>query len=221
MQKKLKTRTAIILGGSKGIGREISKGLNRICKKVHALSSKDIDTSDLDSVEKFCKKFKKTDIIVLNSGGPPNIEFNKITTEHWKKYFNQLFLGYAIILKNIKVAKNGYIFYISSSIIKEPSQNLIISSALRIAFSSLLKSLSFEYSKNNISIINIAPGPFKTDRAKNLIKNLRLFEKNLPKKKIGNPKEIGDFVSAIVDKKITYISGSIVYFDGNISKSFV
>ena len=38
-----------------------------------------------------------------------------------------------------------------SSIIKEPSEGLVISSSLRVAFSSLLKSLSITYSKNKIS----------------------------------------------------------------------
>lgn len=221
MQKRLKNKKAIILGGSKGIGKEIAKSLKKIYKNVHGLSSKEINTSDLNSVKSFCKKYKKTDILVLNSGGPPNIEFKKITTEDWQKYFNQLFLGFVLILKKLKINNNGYIFYISSSIIKEPTENLIISSSLRVAFSSILKSLSLNYSKNNVSIINIAPGPFKTNRAKKLVKNMKLFEKSLPKGKIGNPKEIGDFVGAIVENKISYISGTTIYFDGNISKSFI
>ena len=187
MQKRLKNKKAIILGGSKGIGKEIAKSLKKIYINVHGLSSKEINTSDLNSVKSFCKKYKKTDILVLNSGGPPNIEFKKITIEDWQKYFNQLFLGFVLILKKLKINNNGYIFYISSSIIKEPTENLIISSSLRVAFSSILKSLSLNYSKNNVSIINIAPGPFKTNRAKKLVKNMKLFEKSLPKGKIGNP----------------------------------
>ena len=87
--------------------------------------------------------------------------------------------------------------------------------------SSLLKSLSIDYSKKGISVINIAPGPFKTNRVKELVKNLKEFEKTLPTKKIGNPKEIGKFVKFIVKNKIKYISGSTIYFDGNLSKSFL
>lgn len=221
MSKKLKNRKAIILGGSKGIGKEIARHLKKSCNKIYALSSKDIDTSNLESVKKFNKKFKSADIIVLNSGGPPNIEFKKISTEDWIKYFNQLFLSYCLILQNLKINKNGYIFYISSSIIKEPSENLIISSSLRIAFSSLLKSLSFTYSKKNISVINIAPGPFNTNRAKKLIKNVKLFERSLPTGKIGNPKDIGHFVGAVVNNNLSYLSGSTIYFDGNLLKSFI
>ena len=87
--------------------------------------------------------------------------------------------------------------------------------------SSLLKSYSIEKSKNGISTINIAPGPFKTGRVKELVKDLSSFEKNLPTKKIGDPKEIGKFVKFIVENEIKYLSGSTIFFDGNISKTYM
>ena len=68
-------------------------------------------------------------------------------------------------------------------------------------------------------MINIAPGPFKTKRVKELVKNISDYEKKLPFKKLGNPDEIGKFVKFVVENKIKYISGSIIYFDGNINKS--
>ena len=118
------------------------------------------------------------------------------------KYFKQLFSSYCEILRKIKINKGGYIFYISSSIIKEPDENLIISSSLRIAFSSVLKSLSKSFAKKNVCVINIAPGPFKTNRVKELVKNISDYEIKLPLKKLGNPDEIGRFVKFIVENKI-------------------
>lgn len=212
----------LILGGSRGLGKSIFNHIKHLSEKTYALSSKDVNTSDLDSINSFCKKHKSTDIILLNSGGPPPKLFKSISDQEWLIYFRQLFLGYVKILRNIKINSNGYIFYISSSIIKEPDEFLIISSSLRAAFSSLLKSLSKEYSKKNVSVINIAPGPFKTDRVKALVKkNLKEFERNLPTGKIGNPNELGQFVEFIISKKIKYLTGSTVYFDGNINKSFL
>jgi 3-oxoacyl-[acyl-carrier protein] reductase len=214
-------KKAIIIGGSKGLGQQISNNIKNLGIKTYSCSRKEIDTSDLDSVKKFIKKHKKTDILVLNSGGPPPLNFEKISIEDWKKYFNQLFLSFFIILQNIKINNNGYIFYISSSIIKEPGDEIIISSALRPAMSSLLKSLSIKNSKKNISTINIAPGPFKTGRIKELVKDIKKMEKSLPSGKIGDPKEIGLFVKFIIKNKIKYISGSTVYFDGNLNKSYL
>lgn len=217
----LNYKKAIVIGGSKGIGREISKSIKSLGIKTFDCGRKDIDTSDLESVKKFILKHKNADVIVLNSGGPPPKKFKDITIEDWKKYFNQLFLSFFLILQNIKIRKNGYIFYISSSIIKEPGSNLVLSSSIRSAMSSLLKSLSIENSKKQINIINIAPGPFKTRRVQELVKNIKKFEKSLPSGKIGDPKEIGLFVKFIIKNNIKYINGSTVYFDGNINKSFL
>ena len=155
---------AIVLGGSRGIGKAISNSLKSIEIDVFAASKKDIDTSDLNSVKKFLEKNTQTDILILNTGGPDPKPFLTITEEDWNLYHNQLFLGFVTILQNIKINDGGYIFLISSSVIKEPSAKLIISSAYRAAFAEVFKVLSKEYAEKNISCVNIAPGPINTDR---------------------------------------------------------
>jgi len=205
---------AIVLGGSRGIGKAISDSLKLIEIDVFAASKNDIDTSDLNSVRKFLEKNTQTDILVLNTGGPAPKPFSTITEEDWNLYHNQLFLGFCTILQNIKINENGYIFLISSNVIKEPNSKLIISSAYRAAFSEVFKVLSKEYAQKNISCINIAPGPINTDRTQELIENVREFEKSLPMKRLGNPEEIGNFVKAIIENKIKYLSGVTINFDG-------
>jgi len=205
---------AIVLGGSRGIGKAISDSLKLIEIDVFAASKNDIDTSDLNSVRKFLEKNTQTDILVLNTGGPAPKPFSTITEEDWNLYHNQLFLGFCTILQNIKINENGYIFLISSNVIKEPNSKLIISSAYRAAFSEVFKVLSKEYAQKNISCINIAPGPINTDRTQELIENIKEFEKSLPMKRLGNPEEIGNFVKAIVQNDIKYLSGVVINFDG-------
>jgi 3-oxoacyl-[acyl-carrier protein] reductase len=205
---------AIVLGGSRGIGKAISDSLKSIKIDVFAASKKDIDTSDLNSVRKFLEKNTQTDILVLNTGGPEPKPFLSITKNDWEKYHKQLFLGFITILQNIKINDGGYIFLISSSVIKEPSIKLIISSAYRAAFAEVFKVLSKEYAEKNISCVNIAPGPINTDRTKELIENIKEFEKTLPMKRLGEPEEIGNFVKAIIENKIKYLSGVTINFDG-------
>ena len=205
---------AIVLGGSRGIGRAISDSLKTIDVDVFATSQKDIDTSKLDSVKEFLKINNETDILILNTGGPKPKPFSTITEEDWNKYHNQLFLGFCTILQNIKVNDGGFIFLISSNVIKEPNPKLIISSAYRAAFSEVFKVLSKEYAQNNISCINIAPGPINTDRTQELIENVEEFEKTLPMKRLGKPEEIGNFVKGIVENNIKYLSGVTINFDG-------
>ena len=210
---------AIVLGGSRGIGKAISDSLKTIGIDVFASSKKDIDTSDLNSVKKFLEKNMQTDILVLNTGGPVPKPFINITEEDWNLYHNQLFLGFVTILQNIKINDGGYIFLISSSVIKEPNAKLIISSAYRAAFAEIFKVLSKEYAEKNISCVNIAPGPINTDRTQELIGNVKEFEKTLPMKRLGEPEEIGNFVKSIVENKIKYLSGVTINFDGANSNS--
>ena len=205
---------AIVLGGSRGIGKAIASSLRSMEIDVFAASKRDIDTSNLDSVKKFLETHDQTDILILNTGGPEPKAFLTITEEDWNKYHNQLFVGFCTILQKIKVNDDGYIFLISSNVIKEPNEKLIISSAYRAAFAEVFKVLSKEYAQRNISCINIAPGPINTDRTLELIENVKEFEKTLPMKRLGEPEEIGNFVKAIVESKIKYLSGVTINFDG-------
>ncbi len=210
---------AIVLGGSRGIGKAISDSLKSLNYDVFAASKVDIDTSNLEMVKKFLESHNNADILVLNTGGPTAKEFFEVTEDEWNKFHNQLFLGFCLILQKLKINDGGYIFLISSSVIKEPNPKLIISAAYRAAFSEVLKILSKDFAKKNISCINIAPGPINTDRTKELIENIEEFEKSLPMGRLGEPEEIGKFVKSIIQNKIKYLSGVVINFDGANSNS--
>ena len=210
-------KRAIVFGASRGIGKSISDSLNELDLDVISLSSSDVDTSNLDSVYEFANKNNSTDILVLNTGGPPVIEFEKITKEDWDKYHNQLFVGFCTLLQKIKINDGGYVFVITSNVIKEPNSKLIISSAYRAAFSSVFKILSKEFAFRDVTMINIAPGPINTDRTKELVNNVEEFAKGLPMKRLGEPEEIGHFIRSIIENKIKYLSGVVINFDGSNS----
>ena len=212
--------SAIVLGGSRGMGKAISESLRSINIDVFSASKEDIDTSNLESVKKFAEIHQEVDVLVLNTGGPPAKEFSNVTEEDWNKYHNQLFLGFCLLLQKIKINEGGYIFLISSNVIKEPNPKLIISSAYRAAFSEVFKILSKNYAQKNISCINIAPGPINTARTKELIDNIEEYKKTLPMGRLGEPEEIGNFVKSIVQNNIKYLSGVVINFDG-ANSSFI
>ena len=196
------------------MGKAIADSLKTIGLEVVTTSKKELDTSDIQSVKDFIQNQKETDILVLNTGGPPAKEFFSVTEEDWLHYHNQLFLGFCMILQKLKIREGGYVFLISSSVIKEPNPKLVISSAYRSAFTSVFKLLSKEFAGKNISCINIAPGPINTDRTRELVENIEEYKKSLPMKRLGEPKEIGNFVKSIVENNIKYLSGVVINFDG-------
>lgn len=209
---------AIVLAGSKGIGKGISEHLIPLCREVVSTSSKDLDTSNIDEVKKFVSSQKQTDILILNTGGPPAKDFFKITEDEWLKYYNQLFYSFVYILQNLKINDGGYIFLISSHQIKEPKDTMSLSVSYRIAFSSILKLLTKHYANRQVSCINIAPGPIATERLKELVPNMKLLEERLPMKRIGKVDELAKFISSIIENEIKYLTGVTINFDGGHSK---
>ena len=218
----INTKKAIVLAGSRGIGKGIADSLeHNLWPEVEVLrtSTKTLDTSDLDSVDNFIENNPEADILVLNTGGPPSQKLEDITKEDCDKYHNQLFYSFLKMIQNIKINDGGYIFLISSYNVKEPDGKLLLSNAYRVAFISVLKCLSKEFAKKNITTINIAPGPIDTDRIRGLCDDIPGLENRLPMGRLGTVKEIGDFVSSIVENKIKYLTGVTINFDGGKSNS--
>ena len=199
-------KNAIVLAGSRGIGKGIANSLETLDINIITTSTKELDTSDLDSVDKFINNNPVTDILVLNTGGPPP-----------QKYHNQLFYSFLKIIQEIKINDGGYIFLISSYNVKEPDSNLMLSNAYRTAFISVLKCLSKTLAENNITTINIAPGPIDTDRIRGLCKDIPSLEQRLPIGRLGQVKEIGDFVKSIIENNIKFLTGVTINFDGGKS----
>ena len=208
---------AIVLAGSKGIGKGVSDDLKTICDDVISTSSSDLDTSNIKEVARFADENPSTDILVLNTGGPPAKDFFDITEEDCDKYHNQLFYSFVYLLQNIKINDGGYIFLLSSHQITEPTEKMSLSVSFRIAFSSVFKILSKQYAKRNVSCINIASGPIRTDRLVSLVDNMDEFEKSLPMGRVGEVKELSSFIKSIIENEIKYLTGVTINFDGGIS----
>tara|TARA_R110002074_G_scaffold279852_1_gene451323 strand:- start:169 stop:837 length:669 start_codon:yes stop_codon:yes gene_type:complete len=217
-------KKAIVLAGSRGIGKGIAdsleymnSGLKWPVVDVVRTSTKDLDTSNIDSVNAFINKNPYADILVLNTGGPPSQKFEDITKEDCDKYHNQLFYSFLKIIQEIKIADGGFIFLVSSYNVKEPDGKLLLSNAYRLAFISVLKCLSKDLAKRNITTINIAPGPIDTDRIRGLCKDIPALEQRLPMGRLGQASEIGDFVKSIVENNTKYLTGVTINFDGGKS----
>ena len=93
---------AIVFGGTSGIGKSIALNLKKTCEEVISVGRKEADTSSLKSIKKFTNKHNKTDILVLNTGGPPDLKFHKISNNEWQRNFNKLFTYAIFILSSLE-----------------------------------------------------------------------------------------------------------------------
>ena len=119
-------KTAIVLGGSRGIGKAIADSLKSINCDVIATSKKELDTSSLESVSSFAEKYKETDILVLNTGGPEPKEFFSVTEDDWKHYHNQLFLGFCFVFIVLDKWRNIGIIHKAPNNVRKPLAKNII-----------------------------------------------------------------------------------------------
>jgi|TARA_R110000824_G_scaffold89208_1_gene218943 3-oxoacyl-[acyl-carrier protein] reductase len=215
-------KKAIVLAGSRGIGRGIADSLEKIENEkfeVVRTSTKELDTSNIQQVDELISRHKSVDVLVLNTGGPPAQAFNDITKKDCDKYHNQLFYSFFKILQELHINDNGYIFLISSFNVKEPDGKLLLSNAYRTAFISVLKCLSKEFASRNITTINIAPGPIDTDRIRSLVSDIPSLERRLPLGRLGQVEEIGNFIKSIIENDIKYLTGVTINFDGGKSNA--
>lgn len=214
-------KTAIVLGSSRGVGAAIRAAL--LCAGLSApeYSRKQIDTASDESVRRFIYSHPSTDVLVLNTGGPPRKNFFAVKREEWEQYHQQLFLSFVTLLQQVQVHEGGFIFLISSHLISEPKPDMTLSVAYRLALWSVLKALSKQFAERKVSVINLALGPILTDRLKDLAGDLDALADRQPMKRVGTPEEIGAFVRAIVTGNIKCLSGVTITFDGALSTSLL
>ena len=91
-------KKAIVLGGSSGIGKAIVDSLDKTDFDIVNPSSNILDTSNIEQIKEFIEREKVTDLLVLNTGGPPAKDFFSISEDEWLQYYYQLFYGFVYLL---------------------------------------------------------------------------------------------------------------------------
>lgn len=261
MDLKLKDKIALISGASKGLGKgcalQLAKeganiaicargleSLNETADFIEKSTNSKVlviqaDLSKVEDIQKVVdetiKTFDRIDILVNNSGGPPQGTFFDFSDQDWKDSFD-LILLYVIrmchlVIPYMKAQKWGRIINLTSITVKEPAENLILSNVFRVGVVSLAKTLSRELIEHNTTINNVCPGAFKTDRAVELMLNEskrtnkpieeieRISVSNLPLKRFQTPEELGNLVAFLASDLAKGITGTTIQIDGGIIRS--
>lgn len=171
----------------------------------------------------------KIDALLVNAGGPPPGSFFDFSDEDWEEAFELTLLSAIRLIRESLDHFNpegGAILTITSSSIKEPIENLILSNVMRSGVVSLVKSLSRELAPRKIRINNIIPGFFHTDRLKQLDRSSAETEdlpvevvqerrmRSIPLRRYGVPEEFGRAAGFLLSPAASYVNGNSFTIDG-------
>ena len=174
--------------------------------------------------------------LVNNSGGPPAGTFDQFDDAAWQSAFELNLLSTIratrAALPHLRKAGGGRIVNFTSTSIKSPIDNLILSSTFRTGVLALSKTLSGELARDNILVNVIGPGRIQTERM-NHLDQLRATKANLtleqvradsakliPLGRAGQPDEFARLAVFLGSPANTYITGQAVLVDGGVTRAY-
>ncbi|HXU65206.1 MAG TPA: SDR family oxidoreductase [Polyangia bacterium] len=206
MNLGLAGRTALVCGGSRGIGRAIASrlaeegaqvaicarngaALRETARAIAVATGPEVVAIEADLAnppaaralfEEATARLGRIDILVNNCGGPPVVTLAELGPETWTPALQAGLLS-AVQLIQLAVpgmAERGWgrILNIGSTTIQEPTEALLLSSTIRPALAAFSKAIAARLAPRNVLVHTLCPGPTDTDRMRNLVRSLA--EKN-------------------------------------------
>lgn len=262
MNFNIKGKTAIIGGSSKGLGKACAVALAKegvnivLCARneeelqktkaeiellgVEALAvAADMSLAEDNQriIDETIRRFGSIDILVNNSGGPKPSSFREVSMDDVDDAYNSVLKYNIRMIQNCLpyMEKNGWgrIVNITSISVKEPIPSLVLSNIFRSAVVSFSKSISKDIIARGVTINNVCPGYFKTDRVTQLMQARSQAEgisvdeyeqktiQDFPHKRYMNPQELGDLVCYLCSEQAQSITGTTVQIDGGLSSGLM
>lgn len=262
MDLGLKDKVAVVFAGSQGIGRGCAMRLAQegapvaICARgeeelrktegdiraaggdVLALTADCLKYDDIQRViQATVDRWGTVHVLVTNAGGPPPVRFEGATEELWEMGLN-LNLRSTIrmcreVLPYMKAQNWGRIIHITSTSIKEPFLDNVLSNVSRSGVMSLNKTLALEYAPYNITSNNIAIGSVWTARSEKASRRgaeregvtmqeyVERWTKTLPARRNGTPEEVGALTAYLASDMAGYVTGQNISIDGGMTKGIL
>jgi 3-oxoacyl-[acyl-carrier protein] reductase len=177
------------------------------------------------------------DILVNNAGGPPRGDFREWGRDEWIKAIDANMLAPIFLIKAVidgMIAhKFGRIVNITSASVKSPIPELGMSNGARAGLTGFVGGLARQVARHNVTINNLLPGPFLTDRLRSgfahtaqatgrpIDEVVAERAKNTPAGRVGDPAEFGDACAFLCAASSGFIVGQNLLLDGGAFNSSI
>lgn len=252
----LKGKVALVAASSQGLGRACARSLagegavvaingrradvleetrRRLAEETGSeIAAFPADLSKVEDVERLVnavlEKLGRIDVLITNCGPPPHGVFMELGDEAWD-IANELVLKSVVrlcrrIVPVMEQQKWGRIVHITSTSVKQPLGDMVLSSAARMGVVGLSKILANQFARSGITVNTVCPGPYMTEaearyfaeegRKKGISPEQAAAEwlTDIPMGRIGDPKEFGDVVAFLASERASYLTGALIQIDG-------
>jgi len=219
----------------------ISKARDAIVKEtgnkdVYSVKADLTAKADVDLlIDEATRKFGIVDILAYNTGPPKAGTFADLNDSDWEQGVRLLLMSAVWLTKRVVPGmvqkKWGRLIYITSSTLRQPVPNLVLSNTVRLSLAGLSKSLALEYGSKGITSNGIMQGHILTDRQRQVAQDVssrtgkRLDEamkqmlQDVPAGRYGLTEEVGYLVAFLASEKASYINGTMLAIDGGLIRS--
>jgi len=244
MDLKLNDKTALVFGGSRGLGRAIAAELAAEGAKVVIVArdparveatAKELGVIGIAGdvskpgasralVQQAAEKLgRSVDILVTNTGGPAPGNFEAITDQAWQAGFNNLWMSFVEsvgeALPAMKANGFGRILAVTSVAAKEPQPGLVVSNGLRAGLLGLVNAISRDVAASGVTVNALLPGYTNTDRMKEVGVTSASMGSKIPAGRIGEPEEFAALAAFLASERASYITGQAIAVDGGLLQS--
>lgn len=245
-------RTAIVCAASKGLGKGCALALARegVNLVIAARGASVLDASaaemraagagrvtpvvaDVTTDEgrrDLLAACPEPDILITNAGGPPAGDFKDFTLDDWRRAVEgNMISPIALIHATVYgMMERGFgrILNITSFSVKSPIPSLELSNGARAGLTGAVAALSRKSAARNVTINNILPGPFETDRLRGTTAKMasdsgRPFSdvhadrmRQVPAGRFGTVEEFGAVAAFLCSAHAGFITGQNLVMDG-------
>lgn len=162
----------------------------------------------------------ETDILINNAGGPPPGDFRDWDRDAWIEALDANLLSAVEMVRLVAdgMANRGFgrIVSITSSTVRVPIPVLGLSNASRAGLTNFLFGLVPEFSSRGVTINNLLPGPFDTNRLRKSKPLTSHLTKNDVAGRVGDPAELGATCAFLCSKHAGYLTGQNIQLDGGL-----